>query len=85
MSFAKIEGANDEEVEVHLNSYDPVMDMVTNEGGVVDGFERDKNQVLVPIRRDDEDICFQLSWRFMRGVETKNIFAKIHIKLENSL
>ena len=85
VSFAKIEGANDEEVEVHLNSYDPVMDMVTNEGGVVDGFERDKNQVLVPIRRDDEDICFQLSWRFMRGVETKNIFAKIHIKLENSL
>ena len=82
VSYARIEGYSTPEAEIYLNSYDPVMDMVTNEGGVNDGFERDKNQVIVTIGKNSDNILLQLFWRFMRGHESKNIVAKVHICIE---
>lgn len=85
VSHVKLEGFNVPEIEFYLNSYDPVMDMITSEGGVNDGFERDKNQVVVTVGRKSNSVNLELSWRFTRGIESKNIFAKVHIKLVHSV
>jgi dynactin 4 len=85
VAYARFQGGNVPEPEFHLNSYDPVMDMVTHEGGVNDGLERDKNQVVVPVGVNANDIWLQVYWRFMRGTEHKNIGAKIHIKITNNI
>ena len=83
VSFAKLEGFNTPDAEIYLNSYDPVMDMVTHEGGGNDGFERDKNQVIVSIGKNSNSVKLQLFWKFLRGTDHKNIVANIHIKLAN--
>jgi hypothetical protein len=66
--------------EIFINAYDPVMDMVTSDGGA-DEYIRDKNSVAVPVLRTSNEVEFTLIWKFMRGVETKIISAKVFIKL----
>lgn len=77
MSF---EGFGAPTEEIFINSYDPVMDCITSDGGA-DEYDREKNSVAIPFRRKSNQIDFILNWKFLRGVESKIISANVLITL----
>lgn len=80
LAYVKFEGIRTPNDEVHLNAYDNVMDICTHEGGN-DGYERDKNSLVISVGRDGVDLRLKVNWRFMRGTDMKNIVGNLHIKL----
>ena len=80
LGFLKFEGFGVPSEEIFINAYDPVIDLITSDGGP-DEFDREKNTVVVPLGKQSDLVEFNLNWRFMRGSDTKVIFAKVFIKL----
>lgn len=80
LGFLRFEGEGVPTEEIFINAYDPVIDLITSDGGP-DEYDRDKNMVAIPIARFSETVEFLLNWRFMRGSDTKIIYAKIFIRL----
>jgi len=84
VSYMKILNMGLAEGEVHLNAYDPIMDLVTAEGSseneaVVQS--REKNKVVINLPRESKDLFFDMVWKFSRGTEIKEVNTRVHIHL----
>ncbi|CAG9312451.1 Dctn4 [Blepharisma stoltei] len=84
VAYIRLEGDKVPPSELHLDSYDPVMDLVTSEGSSLDEsliIEREKNTISIEVGKPSNDIWISAFWKFMRGQDVKEFEIKIHIKL----